>query len=344
MKSAQEPTKWRRNIVLSLTAVTPTQRRSFLDLPPEAGAQGSAVAALPAFQQIAVTGFAKATGPAPTQLRVGAWNIQQCHFPGESGELLARQGFDITLFTELDQGMRRTGQIHAAAQLAKAQEHGHVFGVEFLELLSPPGLPPHHGATGDNRSGFHGNGLTAARAPLEVAGIDLGPEADWFVKPRRNQRRLGGRMAIAAAFALGQGECVLVSVHLESDTDQHGRARQFEALLAEIDGFAAGRPILIGGDFNTGAGTPDFDYESEPLFGAAAAHGYNWDDCNVRQPTSRVSRLPNAVQQSRAHYDWFFARGLVTENPSVIPATDEGGQALSDHEIIAVTIRLPEQS
>jgi hypothetical protein len=36
--------------------------------------------------------------------------------------------------------------------------------------------------------------------------------------------------------------------------------------------------------------------------------------------------------------DWFFSRGLCCTAPAVIPAIDESGQAISDHEALAVTI------
>ena len=35
--------------------------------------------------------------------------------------------------------------------------------------------------------------------------------------------------------------------------------------------------------------------------------------------------------------DWFFARGLACSEPSVIPAIDAAGIAISDHEALAVT-------
>jgi endonuclease/exonuclease/phosphatase family metal-dependent hydrolase len=334
----------RSNIVPALTVVDHDTRRALLELPSSLAAHDKAMMSLPAFSQVAASTFPQPTKAIPSHLRIGAWNIQQGHFPEDSGRLLAAQSLDIALLTELDLGMRRTGQINLADGLAAAQRHGYVFGVEFLELLSPPGLPPHDADEGDNKAGFHGNGLTAARAPLQIARIDLAPEADWFINPRRNQRRIGGRMAVAASFALGNGECVVVSVHLESDTDRAGRARQMNALLTDIDKFAAGRPVLVGGDLNAGARTPGFDYAGEPLFEVAQAHGYDWRSCNAMRPTSRCSRVRNAVQQDQAHFDWFFVRGLIAEDPDVVPAVDDQGMALSDHEIITVTVRLPEDA
>lgn len=37
--------------------------------------------------------------------------------------------------------------------------------------------------------------------------------------------------------------------------------------------------------------------------------------------------------------DWFFSRGLIATDARTLPAVDEGGRALSDHEVLVVTVR-----
>lgn len=322
--------------VTSLTPVAPKRRRAMLAAAGNSAEHAHLHAQVAAFGEVALAGFPERPLP-PGPLRVAAWNVQQCHFPLRSGRLLAAHGFDIVLLSELDVGMRRTGQHDSIRLLAEAQRHGHAFGLEFLELTAP--ASPFHPTRSveANLHGFHGNGLTAAAQPSAVGLIHLPSEADWFSAPRRGQHRLGGRMALAARFARAGGSIVVVSVHLESDTGPAGRGRQMAHLLEAVDAFAAGDPVLIGGDFNAGARHPHRDHRDEPLFDIARDHGYAWEDFNLSAPTSRHSLVPNAAQQADAHYDWFFARGLVGTALRIVPALD-GDTPLSDHELIAVTI------
>ncbi|MFV0333264.1 MAG: endonuclease/exonuclease/phosphatase family protein [Tropicimonas sp.] len=321
-----------------LTPVSLAEREALLAGAQDGLSHEAAWQRVAALEEVELAGHDAAEGAAPERIRVGAWNVQQCHFPEPGAALLASRKFDLVLLSEVDIGMRRTGQANTPGLLAAGQGHGYGFAVEFLELRSPDGIVP--GTTGGapNVQGFHGNGFTSRQRPTDLALIRLAPEADWFVKPRRDQARVGGRVAIAGRFRLGTGSFIAVSVHLESDTDGEGRGRQMAQLLDCIDRFAPGEPVLIGGDFNAGARHPTFDASSEALFGVAAAAGYDWRGCNLDRPTSRRSRVTNAVQQSAAHYDWFFTRGLRASAPQVIAAVDGEGGALSDHELIAVTV------
>lgn len=292
--------------------------------------RAAAAKAAPMLDSLATLPFPEpAASPPPQALRIGAWNIQQCHYAEESGALLARAGLDIALLSELDVGLARTGQRNTVAALATAQGHGAVYAAEFLEL---------QGAAGDE-AGWHCNAVTARAAPLAIRLIRLPEEGDWLINPRRGQRRFGGRMALAARFAVAGGTLVACAVHLESDTDGAGRARQMAALLDELDAFADGAPVLLGGDLNAGARRDDFDPFSEPFFDLAARRGFSWKAFNTGMPTSRVSRNVNAVQQNRARFDWFLGRDLTGEAASNIPAVDADGAALSDHDVITVVVR-----
>lgn len=285
----------------------------------------------------------------PRSIRMAAWNLQQSHFPEEEAMVLAAAKCDLALLTEIDVGLRRSGQRHGLKIMARTLEretgrnYGRGMGVEFLELIATDNLFNPTGKDGGNSLGFHGNGWLSrlpARRPFLAR---LPAEADWFVKPRRNQRRIGGRVAVAATFSLAGGDFVAASVHLESDTDPAGRRRQMRRLLDDLDAYAMGLPVVVGGDFNAGAGVPGFDHAAEGLFAEAAEHGYDWHRANTLQPTSRPSRVANLARQNRARYDWFFVRGLEASDPAVIPAVDEHGEAISDHDAIAVTLSLPEE-
>lgn len=287
---------------------------------------------VPALRQIALHPFPNAPAPHHTPgraLRVGAWNAQQCHFAHDSAALLRAAALDITLLTELDIGMGRTGQRDTVAELAAAQGHGALYAPEFLELPN----------AADNDLGWHCNAITARVAPQDIALIRLPDLADWFIAPRRGQRRLGGRLALAARFGQGPDALVVCAVHLESDTDGAGRAAQVAYLLERLDHFAAGDPVLIGGDLNAGAGDAARDTLTDPLFAEAQRAGYHWNGLNAAGPTSRISRVTNARQQNTARYDWFLGRGLRGTHATTLPATDPAGRAISDHDLIAITVQ-----
>lgn len=287
---------------------------------------------IPALRQIALHPFPDTSAPHHNPcraLRVGAWNAQRCHFGRDSAALLRGAALDITLLTELDIGMGRTGQRHTVAELAAAQGHGALYAPEFLELPK----------AAENDRGWHCNAITARFAPREVVLIRLPDLADWFIAPRRGQRRLGGRVALAARFGQGADAVVVCAVHLESDTDGKGRLAQLAVLLDRLDCFAMGDPVLIGGDLNAGAGDAGRDTLTDPLFAEAHRRGYDWDGLNAPGPTSRISRVTNARQQNTARYDWFLGRGLRGIDPTTLAATDTAGQAISDHDLIAVTVQ-----
>jgi endonuclease/exonuclease/phosphatase family metal-dependent hydrolase len=320
-----------------LTAVPTIERRRLLGLARQGISHTEAAAHLPILSEIMLTP-PPVSHAMPEAIRIGAWNLQHCHWWSQSASLLAAAQVDIALLTELDFGMHRTGQIDTPRALAESLGYGYGFAVEFVELVAPGGDGDSRTAL-ENRDGFHGNGFAAPWSPIEVGLVRLAPEADWFHAPRRSQHRIGGRVAVMAAFSWGTEGLIVVSVHLESDTDAAGRARQMRDLLTAIDSFAAGRPIVIGGDFNAGALHPTLDYRAEPLFAAAGEFGYDWASCNAEGVTSRISRVTNALSQDRAHYDWFFTRGLLAEDPRIVAAVDDEGAALSDHELITVLVR-----
>ena len=146
--------------------------------------------------------------------------------------------------------------------------------------------------------------------------------------------------------------------HLESHSDPQERADQLEVLLDAIDGFAQGAPALIGGDMNTsslgfehadparlGAALRD-DPERfgnpvphEPLFGLLERRGYEWRACNQLDRGTQRKKSPSA--RGVLHLDWIFCRGLRASAAEVVAAVDpESGEALSDHEAVAVTVSL----
>ena len=321
--------------VPALAPVDNGMRAALLALPPTRAAHDDAMAGLAAFRQVETGGTLAAAVP-EGPLRVASWNLERCLYPERAARLLARHGASLALLTEMDWGMHRTGQHHTTRQVAATLRQLYGYGLEFLELEVMPAPIAHPNNLSGNLLGFHGNGFTSAVPFRDPAVFRLGAEADWFVAPRGGQRRVGGRMAVAATFRHGEREFVACAVHLESDAAPAGRARQMEGLLDALDSYAAGLPVLLGGDLNTRSAAGD--RASEPLFALARRRGYDWDGCNIAAPTTRPSIWSAGCGGQQL--DWFATRGLRASDPAVVPALAEDGTVLSDHELILVTLHL----
>lgn len=153
------------------------------------------------------------------------------------------------------------------------------------------------------------------------------------------QPRVGGRMALLANLPAEQGQVVtVVSTHLESNVegDNDYRNRQLQAIFEACDEFTQDttgcKPIIIGGDLNTGNNLAAGNHQEETLFQAAIAQGFHWQG-NCSAVTTRESRLtlrPERLQQ----LDWFCARDIDSAAAHIVPALDSNGTPLSDHELI----------
>jgi endonuclease/exonuclease/phosphatase family metal-dependent hydrolase len=319
--------------VSRLAPVPPEQRAAIRSLAPTRIAHAQSHAAIAAFRQVE-TGGEAAGSVAP--VRIAAWNLERCLYPDAAADLLRAHGADLSLLTEMDNGMLRTGQAHTIAEVARGLGQRYANGLEFLELLPMP-PPPGHAARGaDNERGFHGNGFVSALAFEEPAVIRLDETADWFVAPKGGQRRVGNRLGVAATFAAGGFRFLGCAVHLESATDGMGRASQMHTLLDTLDGIAAGLPVVIGGDLNAQVEPGGHDDPAEPMFAVARKRGYDMGACNLAHPTTRASVWTEG--KGTRQLDWFLTRGLAARDPEVIPALAPDGTVLSDHELILVTV------
>ena len=154
-------------------------------------------------------------------------------------------------------------------------------------------------------------------------------------------------MALAARVTEAPRPLWLVSTHLESKTDPADRQAQIGALLRALDEIAPNEACVIGGDFNTKA-LPRGEDERHRLLEAperdeplsttcarpASNGGTRTSPCRPRRPGPT-----NKHEPPFGKLDWLVVRGLEASNPQVIPAVDEQGRAVSDHEMIAVDMR-----
>jgi endonuclease/exonuclease/phosphatase family metal-dependent hydrolase len=258
------------------------------------------------------------------------------------------------LLCELDLGMARSGQAHTTRALAERLGTGYAFAVEFLELGLGDAREQAWHAGQLNQAGLHGAAILSAFALERPAVIRLETAGDWF-DGRHGERRVGGRIAVAATLTIDHMPVTLVSVHFESHGDPAQRASQMGLLLDAIETYAPARPVLIGGDLNTSTVSRDWARGTgvkpvlplqrvldpvpfEPMFEVVAAHGYDWRACNALNVPTQRTRPDGTPAAPLGKIDWFLCRGLVASDAATLPAVDAQGVAISDHEVLAVTI------
>lgn len=334
--------------------------RDYLNaLPPTASARSHARSLCDLFDLVEAGGTPDRSPFAGPDLRVAFWNAERCKFLDESAELIRSAGVDVVLLAEMDRGMARSGGHHTAKALADRLGWTYLFGVEFVELGLGDSREQawHRGAR--NGDGLHGNAVLS-RLPLrDPVLMRLDDGAAWFVEPADGQRRVGGRMALGARVGVAGIETALIAVHIESRSGPAERARQVDRLLQAVNAAYPSGPVVIGGDFNTctlarpGGNTTEYRRELaaadplrfirpvpfEPLFEVAQANGYDWRACNrFNRPTQRT-RPDGTPVPPLGKLDWFLTRDLNAHDPGIVPAVDPGGQAISDHDMIAMTVR-----
>jgi hypothetical protein len=78
----------------------------------------------------------------------------------------------------------------------------------------------------------------------------------------------------------------------------------------------------------------------EPMFDLLAQAGYDWNGCNAMGVGTQRTRPDGTPKPPFGKIDWLFSRGLECSEAATIPAVDSQGVAISDHEVLAVTIEI----
>ena len=293
--------------------------------------------------------------PLARPARVAFWNAERGKFLDASAALLARLEAAACLLCELDLGMARSGQSHAARELAERLGAGYVFGVEFIELGLGDAWERQRHAGEVNRAGLHGAAILSPHPLERPALVRLSADGAWF-DGSHGERRVGGRIALLATLRIDGRPVTLADVHFESHSDPQLRAAQMTLLLDAIDAYEAGQPVLLGGDFNTSTASRGWargtgerqilpaarlldPVPHEPLFEVAAARGYDWRACNTLGVPTQRTRPDGTPPPPFGRIDWFFSRGLAASDPQTVAAVDAAGVAISDHEVLTVAIR-----
>lgn len=284
----------------------------------------------------------------PGCLRIAAFNAQRLNDRRGARHLMEKAGAQVTLLSEVDLGMARSGNVHTIRDLIAGSGEGYLYGVEFVELDLGGADEVEKCAGQRNASGLHGNAIVSGLVLENPWLIPLEENGLWFPGINGLQRRIGGRMALAARVAQSPRPLWIVSTHLESKTDPADRQAQIRALLQALDKIAPDEACVIGGDFNTKALPRGEDERHllleaperfEPLFADLRAAGFEWQHANLALPTQTLGPT-NKHTPPFGKLDWIVVRGCEASNPQVIPAVDEQGRAVSDHEMIAVDIAL----
>jgi endonuclease/exonuclease/phosphatase family metal-dependent hydrolase len=289
--------------------------------------------------------------------RIVFWNAERLKYLDGSIRMLTGTPADVLVLCELDVGMARTGNRHTVEALADALGAGYVFGAEFVELGLGDLREQAAFAGQANDAGLHGAGFVSRCRLRRPALVRLETSGRWF-DGAFHERRVGGRIAMLAELDIAGTSVVLVTAHYESHTDTADRLLQTRVMLDAVDAYAPGRPVLIGGDFNTSTFTleqkRDEDHVRralaadphrlvspqayEPMFALLKDRGYDWDACNVPGVGTQRTRPDGTPKPPFGKIDWLFARGLRCTDAAVLPAVDRDGVAVSDHEALAVTI------
>lgn len=286
--------------------------------------------------------------PAPSEFTVAAWNMERCKHVEASAALIAASGADIVLATEMDFGMARSGQKHTTQQIAQILGFGYAYAVEYVELSAGDRFETADFAGMEHQHGLHGNAILSRWPLSKVARIALDEGGLWYVSSPKDgaERRVGGRMAIAAQIQTARGPLTFAATHFESETDANGREQQMTSLMQALDALYGPGPCILGGDFNTFSlrGNPQEDTlaqaeASEPAFVRARKAGFEWQTANVGAITTRHYK-DRPVTWEHAALDWLFTRKVEAKHPSIVAAVGEDGAFLSDHELISARIHM----
>lgn len=272
-------------------------------------------------------------------LTIAAWNLERCLYPEQSADLLREASADVVLVSEMDNGMARTHQRNTIKALADTLGMRYAYGLEFYEMGPGSEIERNLSADDFNERGWHGNAVLSRVEPLACALIRLDDHGHWFCQDHGTNKdgptdhpRIGGRNGIAMILPTDAGDICVVSTHLESNAGIAARQSQMERLIAALDAFAEGLPIIIGGDLNTGNNIPGSDWRAETLYAAAERHGFDWSN-NAEGTTTRKSLL-TPDPDAKMKLDWFAARGFSGQGAKIVPSLDDNGKVLSDHELI----------
>jgi endonuclease/exonuclease/phosphatase family metal-dependent hydrolase len=252
--------------------------------------------------------------------RVVNWNIERGRQFSKILDFLQAAEADLILLQEVDWNARRTQCRDVASELARSLNMNYVFGKEFQELSAGSSASPaHHGVA------------TLSPWPLSNGRILRFRQQSNFWKPRWYvpqidvfQRRLGGRLALAAEAQIHGGTLATYNMHLESRGKDTLRLQQLREVLEDTRRNTESPIVILGGDFNLDAGNGD----AAKLLNNAGFH----DAVKLPELPTTDTRLP--LKRDRC-IDWIYISGDVRSEGQV-----HNNVRASDHHPISVTVAI----
>jgi endonuclease/exonuclease/phosphatase family metal-dependent hydrolase len=237
-------------------------------------------------------------GEAP--LEIITWNIERGTEYSSILGVLRTLNADILLLQEVDRGCHRTAYRHVARDLGQALGMNWIEAGEFQEI----------GEARGHRPAITGQAILS-KFPIEEAEVLRFTSQDrwrWSINPV--QPRRGGRIALRAR----TGGILVYNTHIESGENARIKRRQMAEILTDQSRHAAaGIPVVIGGDFNSGPVGGSSIFRS--LTGAAFADALG--ELGQRGPTSLGQRDP---------IDWIFVKNVRSASGRVVDSRNA-----SDH-------------
>ena len=263
----------------------------------------------------------------PEKLTIVAFNVERGFQLEAQIALLSGDGPlprpDILMISEADRGCARTGYKHVAREIALGLGMNYLYAVEFVELSRRE--------DGSRTSQCeHGNALLS-RFPLGNASLlRHADQVSWF---DAGESRLGGRVAVRADVKIGSHQLRLYSVHFESAISEDPRYKQARE-IAE-DGLTNPRPVIVGGDFNTGylslelENGGEWDLTAEQFLSRGYTDAHDGLSLAERITAPSIDFILDLIMGSE---DLFIEAGVCNA---------EACQGLSDHYPVWATVRLP---
>ena len=252
--------------------------------------------------------------------RIVSWNIERGLRFRKVLDFLRAVEADLVLLQEVDLHARRTRYRDVACDLAQALNLNYAFGTEFQELSQGT----------SSRPAFHGM-ATLSPWPLSKARIIRFRDQSTFWKPRwyvpdlpAFQRRIGGRIALAAEAEIRGSKVVSYNLHLESRGSDALRLKQLNEVLADCRKYAGRPKFVIAGDFNFDAGSGD---------AAAALREAGFHDA-VRLP-ERPTTVAHGFSRHAHVIDWIFTSDTLPYQGHVYEEV-----RASDHYPVSATLPL----
>ncbi len=191
--------------------------------------------------------FTAAVAPPRSSYRFLAWNLERgIEYEGQLREFRRHSylsSCDVLLLTETDVGMARSANRAVAQELARELKMHYAFAPCYLNLSKGAGVE--QDSREENDLGLHGNAILSRYAIGNVRPVHLKNGKD---KMAGREKRLGRQTALVADIDLPHCPLTAVSVHLDAQSSQAHRRDQMRDVL---DALPAGRPAVIGGDWNT---------------------------------------------------------------------------------------------